>query len=73
MNFFGILLIVFLSIIPQSSYADCGGEANDLDKECNKTQCGGTEEQVKGCYLPPEPGQNCPLNYPNHVDICCCK
>ena len=63
-----------LSILPARS--DCGDkdkEPNAIDKECNTTQCGGTENEIKGCYLPPTQNK-CPEDYPNRInDICCCK
>ena len=60
-----------LSILPARS--DCGDkEPNEIDNQCNTTQCKGTETEIRGCYLPPDKN-TCPENYPNHKDICCCK
>ena len=72
--FFCYLFLLSLLVSYLPSYADCGdASSNDLDKECNTTQCAGTDEDVKGCYLPPEPGKVCPATYPKKADICCCK
>lgn len=69
---FIFLIILFFTFLP--SYADCGkpDDNKDLDKQCNESICGGTVEEVKGCYLPPD-GSKCPEDYPNSKDICCCK
>ena len=67
-----LALVLFLSN-GRIVKAECGSDKpDDLDSECNKSQCGGSKEEVKGCYLPPEPGKKCPEEYPNEVDICCC-
>ena len=66
-----IFTFVSLNVLPAKS--DCGDKSpNDIDKECNTTQCGGSESEIKGCYLPPDK-KNCPEDYPDHKDICCCK
>ena len=72
--FFCFLIGICLLVNSKSSFADCNdAEPSILDNECNTTQCGGTEDEKKGCYLPPVPGSTCPSNYPNKVDICCCN
>lgn len=67
-----IVIGMATSYVP--AYADCGGEASELDAECN-TACGGGEGEASGCYLPPTPGNACPESFPNRTEdgICCCK
>ena len=67
------------------SYADCGDDTrNDLDKQCNDSQCQGNEDKkvIKGCYYVPPDGvltdDKCKDKtnsaYPKvKGQICCCE
>lgn len=70
---FLIFFSLALSFLPVS--ADCSDkEANDLDKDCTSSCSSGSENEIKGCYLPPK-GGTCPKGYKPHEtsEICCCK
>lgn len=67
-----VAMLIF-SINP--AFANCSDSSQnaDLDEQCNTGTCSGSKDEVKGCYLPPEPGLACPAEYPNKTgDICCC-
>ena len=74
---FYLLFLIALAVSYSPSFANCGDASQnaDLDTQCNESQCHGTADDVKGCYLPPDAGANCPEESPNKTEdgICCCK
>ncbi len=63
------LFVLTMNIAP--SFAFCGDETpDDGDKQCSSTQCGGSDEEIKGCV----PAGDCPEGYSEkEAGVCCCK